>query len=216
VPRPERVTAGAPPPWSTLDAPLRSSVPFARFVDALDARVPGDAPGGASAAVLVPVFPDPASDEATLVLIRRAEHLARDPGHVAFPGGRVEPGERPERTALREAEEEVGLDPTAVELHGVIEVVERPAVDEQIAAFLGVVGVRPALAPSAAEVESVLEVPVAALLAEGVAWQELWWFGEARRPMMFFADPLVLHDDLVWGMSARILWRVLAAFAQGA
>jgi len=54
------------------------------------------------------------------VLIRRSALLFRDPGHVAFPGGRIEPGESPLDAALREASEEVGLEPAAVAAIGAL------------------------------------------------------------------------------------------------
>jgi 8-oxo-dGTP pyrophosphatase MutT (NUDIX family) len=163
-----------------------------------------------AAAVLVPVFAAAPDGEATVVLTRRSQLLQRDPGHVAFPGGRVEPGEAPPDAALREAHEEVGLHPQEVEVCGLVDVVgRRPG--EQIAAYLGILARPPALVPSASEVESVLEVPLASLLADGVAWQERWSAGRGERSVHFFADPTVLGDDLVWGVSARILWHLLDA-----
>ena len=53
-----------------------------------------------------------------MVLTRRAAHLRTHTGEVSFPGGRLDPGETPEAGALREAAEEVGLDPAAVEVVG--------------------------------------------------------------------------------------------------
>lgn len=160
------------------------------------------------AAVLVPVFASGAGAGATLVLIRRSAHLQRDPGHVAFPGGRVEPGEAPLDAALRESEEEVGLATADIDVKGVLEVVgRRPG--ELIAAYLGLLQRRPALVPNASEVESVLEVPLASLLADGVAWQERWSVGTVERSVHFFADPAALGDDLIWGVSAQILWHLL-------
>jgi 8-oxo-dGTP pyrophosphatase MutT (NUDIX family) len=165
-------------------------------------------PGAVAAAVLVPVFASTSHDEATLVLTRRSPLLQRDPGHVAFPGGRVEPGEEPAEAAVREAHEEVGIDPREVHVRGLVDVVGRRS-GEQIAAYLGILAHAPTLVANASEVESVLEVPVASLLADGVAWQERWSAGKAERSVHFFADPSALGDDLVWGVSARILWRLL-------
>jgi 8-oxo-dGTP pyrophosphatase MutT (NUDIX family) len=162
--------------------------------------------------VLVPVFASGTDSEATLVLIRRSNTLQRDPGHIAFPGGRVELGEAPNDAALREAEEEIGLSPFDVEAPVLVDVVGRHS-GEQIAAYLGLLSRRPTLVANHSEVESVLEVPVAALLSDGVAWQERWSTGADERSVHFFADPTVLGDDLVWGMSARILWRLLERVA---
>jgi 8-oxo-dGTP pyrophosphatase MutT (NUDIX family) len=165
-----------------------------------------------TAAVLVPVFSGERA-EATIVFIRRASQLQRDPGHVAFPGGRVEPGEAPEAAALREAEEEIGLSRSDVEVHGLVDVVGRRS-GEQIAAYLGLLNRRPVHMPNASEVDSVIEVPVARLLSDGVAWRERWLTGAEERSVEFFADPVTLQDDLIWGVSARILWRVLELVAR--
>lgn len=161
--------------------------------------------------------------EATAVLIRRAAHLGRDPGHVALPGGLVEAGEDLLATALREADEEVGIDPAAVEVLGSLEVVERPRRSGAVAAFVGLLAARPVLSPSPGEVEAILEVPLATLLADGVAWEERWPLpagGPAPAPpgmhrVRFFSCEL-LGDDLVWGVTARILWDLLERVSRAA
>lgn len=71
-------------------------------------------PRGDAAVLLLVVL----GDEPGLVLTRRASHLLTDPGHVAFPGGRVEVGESPTEAALRECEEEVGIPSTLITVHG--------------------------------------------------------------------------------------------------
>ena len=70
------------------------------------------------AAVLVPIVEH--SDGATMLLTRRADTLRQHTGQIAFPGGRCDPGESVVETALREAEEEVGLDRTFVEIAGLL------------------------------------------------------------------------------------------------
>ncbi len=69
------------------------------------------------AAVLVPLVPHPAG--MTVLLTRRTDHLHHHPGQISFPGGRVEDADvTPVMTALRETEEEIGLDPDRIELLG--------------------------------------------------------------------------------------------------
>ena len=81
-----------------------------RTHDALHA----DFPRGDSAVLLLVVLgPEPG-----LVLTRRSTSLATDPGFVAFPGGRIDPGETPEQAARRECEEEVGIAGDAITVHG--------------------------------------------------------------------------------------------------
>ncbi|MBR0652650.1 CoA pyrophosphatase [Roseomonas terrae] len=116
------VTEAGPPPLR-LDAALLR----ARLAD--PDTIPRDRPepeddleraaraGGRSieAAVLVPIV---LRDDPTVLLTLRSARLTAHAGQVAFPGGRIEPGETPEEAALREAQEEVGLDPSVPEIIG--------------------------------------------------------------------------------------------------
>lgn len=224
VPRPPGGLPGTPPPWRGPFADA-GSIPLGLVRRALAGGGEPAPPRAATrrpveAAVLVALYGDGGDEgEATVVLIRRAAQLERDPGHVALPGGLVEPGEEPEAAALREAEEEVGLDPASVVILGPLATVERPRGRGAVAPFVGVLPARPVLVPSPAEVEAVLEVPLAFLLADGVAWEERWpvaGAGEAAGPahvVRFFAHDDVLGHDLVWGVTAKILWDLLERVA---
>ncbi len=159
----------------------------------------------ATAAVLVPVYER--HGDPVVLLTRRSSALARDPGHVAFPGGFVEAGEHTLQAALREAQEEVGLDPALATATGLLGPYSRRSRSELVAAYVAVLAAPPQLAIHSGEVEAVIEAPLKGLLAEGVCWQERW----GGRPMCFFADESSLGDDLVWGLTARILWDMLAA-----
>ena len=150
------------------------------------------------AAVLAPIVERP--DGPTLLLTRRADALAIHAGQVALPGGRSEPGETPWDTALREAEEEIGLDPALVELAGL------SSGYETVTGFLvtPVVGfVRPELrlTPNPGEVAGVFEVPFAqALSLESYERRSLEWKGAQRH---FYAMPF--EDQLIWGATAGML-----------
>src|SRR5215472_134839 len=81
--------------------------------------VEGPQPDARRAAVLIPLFE--LQGEAYLAFIRRASTLRAHSGEIAFPGGQVEPGEAfPVATALREAQEEIGLDPASIEVLGLL------------------------------------------------------------------------------------------------
>lgn len=83
---------------------------------------PADRPVLRDAAVLVPVVAR--SEGATFLLTRRSDSLASHTGQVAFPGGRLDPGETAVQAAVREAQEEVGLDPAFVEPLGLSDAYE--------------------------------------------------------------------------------------------
>jgi len=151
------------------------------------------------AAVLVALFEE--AGEAHVLLTRRAATMRSHRRQVSFPGGRLDPGERAEDAALREANEEVGLDPAAVELLGPLP----PLATFGLAAitpFVGALASRPRLRPNPAEVERAFAVPLAELVADGCHWEERWRFPDGvLRPLHFFDLP----EDLVWGATARIL-----------
>ncbi len=175
------------------------------------------------AAILCPVFADSPGADAHLVLTRRSSRLRSHTGEVSFPGGRIDAGEAPIACALREAGEEVGIDPASVEVIGRLTSLSTWSNPASIQPFVGVLPGPPALRPNPAEVERAFTVPVSELFADGVGTEELWPWpvlapgpgggpGEAR-PIYFFA----LEGDTVWGATGRIirellerLWQVLA------
>jgi 8-oxo-dGTP pyrophosphatase MutT (NUDIX family) len=207
VPRPDVVAAGSPPAWS-IDAGASPTITLAD-VRALAGSLEPHWPAGdiCAAAILVPIIVRAAGP--MVLLTRRAATLQREPRTIAFPGGRSEPGEPPLETALREAEEEIGLDRAAVEILGALPAVARRGARERVAPFVGLVHGDPTFSPNEAEVEAVLEAPLAGLYADGVAWEESWGAAEEARPVRFFASEQLLGRDLVWGLSAGVLWELL-------
>ncbi|NJM82737.1 MAG: CoA pyrophosphatase [Tabrizicola sp.] len=152
-----------------------------------------------AAAVLVVVWQRAEGPE--VILTKRASHLKHHAGQVAFPGGKVDPGDAsPEAAALREAEEEVGLPRAAVSLLG------RLPAHETVTGF----HVTPVLAllngafqpvPEAGEVDEVFTVPLAHLLSpQNYAVERRRWRGEWRR---YYAVPYGPY--YIWGATARIL-----------
>jgi len=153
------------------------------------------------AAVLVPLYAR--DDELHAVFTKRREDLRRHPGEISFPGGRRDhPDEQLEATALREAEEEIGLAPEAVELLGTLAPVSTFVTGYLIYPHVGLI--EPiAWRPSPNEVELVLELPLHALLA-GYAQRPI-----TRRGFTFETDTYVVGDHLIWGATARILGDLL-------
>jgi 8-oxo-dGTP pyrophosphatase MutT (NUDIX family) len=169
---------------------------------------------GAPAAVLVPVFE--ADGEARVVLTRRAAHLRTHTGEVSFPGGRLDPGERPESGARREAAEEVGLDPETVETVGRLTPLSTFSSGATITPVVGVLATPPRLVPNPTEVEHAFDVSLATLAADGVFREERWIVPgrpmppsaggtDGSFPVWFFE----LDHDTVWGATARMLVELL-------
>jgi len=153
--------------------------------------------------------------EACLVFIRRSGELARDAGHIAFPGGHLEAGEAPLAAALRESREEIGLDPGLVEIVGSFGVLERRERGEKVVPFVGLVTGQPSFVGDGHEVAAILDVPLASLAADAVCWQERWGPVGADAGVCFFAGRGELAEDLIWGLTARIVWELLAAVFAG-
>lgn len=176
----------------------------------LDERVrrptwPADGPGsGRPAAVLVLVYPD-AAGEARVVLIERPTADGRHhSGEVSFPGGKAEPDDVDDvATALREATEEVGLDPVAAGV-GVIGLLDRlwiPVSDFAVTPVLAVAERRPQLVPEPAEVARILEPPLARFLPDApIEIVDRTIGGWPMRYGQYEVDGLS-----VWGATARVL-----------
>jgi 8-oxo-dGTP pyrophosphatase MutT (NUDIX family) len=154
-----------------------------------------------AAAVLVPLFE--AGGETRVVLTRRPETMPSHRGDVAFPGGKVHPeiDATLRDAALREAEEEIGLPRTAVEVVAELDTISTVTSRFLVASFVGVLAEPPELRPDPREVERVFDVALSELMAEGVHRVEHWGTGVLTRDVHIFE----LDDETVWGLTARIL-----------
>lgn len=122
---------------------------------------PGTIADARPAAVLVLVVPTPA-DEAAVVLIERATGGRHHSGEVSFPGGRAEDADDDlVATAIREAEEEIGLDAAAAEIRvaGTIEPFWIPVSNYRVTPVVAIAGRPPALSASPDEVAAIIEAP---------------------------------------------------------
>jgi 8-oxo-dGTP pyrophosphatase MutT (NUDIX family) len=207
VPRPDAWQPGAPSPWAHLDLSQRQGLTLERVRSVVHAGpaiaahpAEYDAGAGRPAAVLVALFDE--DGEAHVLLTRRAATMRSHRHQVAFPGGRLDPGEGPEDAARREAHEEVGLEPATVELLGPLPSLATFSGLSAITPLVGLLPGRPRLHPNPEEVERAFTVPLAELVAGGCHWEERWPFPDGRlRPVHFFDLP----EDLVWGATARVL-----------
>jgi 8-oxo-dGTP pyrophosphatase MutT (NUDIX family) len=156
-------------------------------------------PGPATriAAVLLPVIdgPDPG-----MVFTRRTDDLPRHPGEISFPGGMQEESDADAReAALREAEEELGIDPRAVEMLGALPPVHTVVSAILIVPFVGMLWERPRFRPDVGEIAEVLEFPVSRLL-EAEAPVE-WPIGD----QVYRGFAYELDGNTIWGATAAIL-----------
>jgi 8-oxo-dGTP pyrophosphatase MutT (NUDIX family) len=154
--------------------------------------------GRTDAAVLVPLYMQ--DDQPHAVFTKRRDDLRRHPGEISFPGGRYEEGEANLiATALREAEEEIGLPQAAVEILGALQPTPTIATGYAIYPFVGMIEGGLTWTPSAREVAEVLELSLAELSA-GYARRRL-----VRRGLPIRTDTYLVGDHLIWGATARIL-----------
>jgi 8-oxo-dGTP pyrophosphatase MutT (NUDIX family) len=157
-----------------------------------------DAHGRTEAAVLVPAFGLP--DEPGLVFTERRADLRRHAGEISFPGGsRDHPEEPLLETAVREAEEEIGLDPDEVELLGALPPVSTIVTSYRVHPFVATIPSDLALERNPAEVEAVLRLRVEDLRG-GYALRRL-----IKRGVPIRTPTYIVGDHLIWGATARIL-----------
>ena len=163
-----------------------------------------DAVGGrVDAAVLIPLYLDSGALHA--VFTKRRDDLSRHAGEISFPGGRPDfPDEDLRLTALREAEEEIGLPPKEVEVVGALPPVGTFVTNYKIHPFVGVIKPGHAWTPQPTEVEVILELSVPDLIA-GHEMRRL-----VRKGVPFRTPTYTVHGHLIWGATARILQLLLA------
>jgi 8-oxo-dGTP pyrophosphatase MutT (NUDIX family) len=154
-------------------------------------------------AVLAPLYRDP-HDDLRLVFIRRGPHGLHG-GQIAFPGGRREPEDSDLlSTALREAEEEVGLDPKQVEVLTDLPIIETVATGFRVAPFLGRLnGAPPTWRRQETEIDEILEVRLEDLLRPEMHAVEMWQlpgWPEPREIPFYWIGPHKL-----WGATYKIV-----------
>jgi 8-oxo-dGTP pyrophosphatase MutT (NUDIX family) len=152
---------------------------------------PGERP---LAAVLAPLYED-ASGDMRLILTKRPMTMPTHAGHLSFPGGRPHPGDDgPVGTALREAQEEMGIEPASVEVLGFLPAVDTVQFSLLVVPVVGRLPPTPTLVPSEREVDKVL-TPRVADLADDSRWRSEDWRGRT----VWFYD---IEDEVLWGATA--------------
>jgi 8-oxo-dGTP pyrophosphatase MutT (NUDIX family) len=159
-----------------------------------------DRPGFRQAAVLLPLYQDEAGPH--LVLTKRTELVPTHKGQISFPGGGFEEADGDLlTTALREAQEEIGLRPEDVEIIGTLDDTVTVTSRHVVRPFVGIVPHSYPYRLDPFEIERLIHLPISTLL-RGAPFREETWEREGGAVTVFFYD----HDgDTVWGLTARIL-----------
>jgi len=162
---------------------------------------PGDARPAAGLLLLYPV-----NDQATVLLTKRSAALPQHSGQVSLPGGAVDAGESIETAALREAFEEVGLDPASVCLIGFLTPLPIPVSGFMLNTVIGTTPERPSVYPASAEVDRIIEVPLADLLDPARHLRVVRSRDGIEFDMPFFD----VGGEQVWGATAMVLAEFVA------
>jgi 8-oxo-dGTP pyrophosphatase MutT (NUDIX family) len=158
-------------------------------------------PPARAAATLLLLYPDH-DGELTVPLTVRHPDLRSHAGEVSLPGGAVEPGDADRAAAaLREAHEELGVEPASVRVLGSLDDVWIPVSNYQVRPFVGSAAQRPNLVPQAQEVAAVVELPIRRLLApDAMDEEEIEVRGYRLRAAVYRYG-----GERIWGATARTL-----------
>lgn len=211
IPRPEQWRAGDGATWSEGAQHQLTTNIVAEKVGAYNASTIVRGPAvqrpsqeGRKSAVLVAVYDG--ADGATTILTRRPQHMRKHAGEVSFPGGaHDDEDESMWHTAVREAHEEVALDPSLPTQLGELDTFVTGASYSLVRPIVASLDAPPLLVASPDEVDVILHVPLVELLSEGVYRQEEWLWEDQWRTMHYFD----LVGDTVWGATALMLHNLL-------
>jgi len=161
-------------------------------------------------AVLIPIFEKDGEDH--VLFTKRTETVEHHKGQISFPGGRFEENDDSlMRTALRESLEEVGLDPSVVEVLGELDDEMTLVTNFIVTPFVGYIPYPYPFRINPLEVEGLLEVPVSALLDPANYREEIATDAGITHKAYYFH----YGDDVIWGATARILKRFFNIVCSG-
>jgi 8-oxo-dGTP pyrophosphatase MutT (NUDIX family) len=167
-------------------------------------------PPARPAATLLLVYPG-GGGELTVPLTVRHADLREHAGEISLPGGAVDATDASrEATALREAWEEVGIDPARVTIAGQLDDIWIPVSNFELRPFVATAAARPALDPHTDEVAEIVELPLRHLLTDDAVSEEL-----IEGPGWLLRAAVYRHDGhRIWGATARTLAMFAAVLAE--
>jgi 8-oxo-dGTP pyrophosphatase MutT (NUDIX family) len=184
---------------------VQAAFPSAEFIRERLAAVPRKRrppEGYRHAAVLIPLVA--ADHDWEIVLTRRNRELPHHRGQIAFPGGSTDEGEDCMQTALREAAEEIGLDPGIVHVLGCHDDIWTPS-GFVISPVVGVLGSTDGLRPNPAEVSRLFTVPLSFFADESNAHRQTMRHDGIDREVFFYQ----WDGETIWGATALMLRNLL-------
>jgi 8-oxo-dGTP pyrophosphatase MutT (NUDIX family) len=143
----------------------------------------------------------PRKDKLHLVLTKRTEKLSHHQAQISLPGGRQDTGESLTQTALREAREELGIQPDSARIIGMLTPLYIPPSNYCIYPVVSSVPVRPDFSPSPREVAEIIEVPLGHLLDTQNRIEEIWTIRGIKVSVPFYS----FREHKIWGATAMVL-----------
>ncbi len=179
-----------------------------RLRSVLDAATPAiTTEEGRAAAVLLPIVD---GERPHLLFTVRTETLSSHQGQISFPGGSIdETDPSPRVAALRETQEEIGLDPASVEVLGELDTFPTFVSGYIVTPFVGWLPATPELKPNPSEVAEVLEVPIDELI-EAIRFEP----GFTHEGRAYPTEAWVWNGHVIWGVTARIVRLFLTRVAE--
>jgi len=156
------------------------------------------------AAVLVLLYPGD-DDRLCVVLTRRTDHVETHRGQISFPGGSLDRGETAAAAALREAQEELEVQPGELEILGSLSPLYIPHTEFCVHPLVACATTRPAFTPNPYEVAEVIEAPLWRLMAPATRCEEVWELRGAPVTVPYYA----IGEHKVWGATAMMLSELL-------
>tara|TARA_B100001996_G_scaffold237968_1_gene183845 strand:+ start:309 stop:992 length:684 start_codon:yes stop_codon:yes gene_type:complete len=207
IPRPDSWHLGAPAPWEGKERRAFTLEALESAISGYNSRTLTDqTKEQRRSAVLIPIYCS-AQDELHVILTRRSAMMKHHTHEVSFPGGNQEPEDQDLwATAIREAHEEIGLNPELPRFVGTLDSFVTVGSNSLVTPFVGILDTVPALEANPIEVEEIIDVPLAELLNPDIFREEIWqWQDGKSRPVFFFE----LIGDTVWGATASMLRQFL-------
>ena len=207
IPRPESWHLGAPAPWGGMEHRDFTLDVLESAISGYNSRTLSDqTKERRRSAVLIPIYCS-AQNSLHLILTRRSAMMKHHTHEVSFPGGNQEPEDQDLwATAIREAHEEIGLDPELPRLVGTLDSFITVGSNSLVTPFVAILDSVPALKANPMEVEEIIDIPLTELLDPNIYREEVWQWQDGRsRPVYFFE----LIGDTVWGATASMLRQFL-------